>query len=183
MIRWLNFAAEVAFCATFPYFAAHNERVWFEAFPLATYSPLALLGSGGERMSKVVPIDSGKPSDERVEACLRAYLVFECLPILAPNASADRRRRLADEILSMCRGMERRVRTTPRLLEELLRNHASCVLDQEGRCPLLVSVSSLCWEINLALGVGNEEDEGFRRHDTQCAARPLSVERFERKEE
>ena len=41
MIRLLNFAAEVAFCAAFPCLAAANERVWFEAFPLATYSPLA----------------------------------------------------------------------------------------------------------------------------------------------
>jgi hypothetical protein len=42
-------------------------------------------------MTKVVPIDSGKPSDERVEACLRAYLVFECLPILAPKADGRMR--------------------------------------------------------------------------------------------
>jgi len=132
-------------------------------------------------MSKVVPIDSGKPSDERVEACLRAYLVFECIPIIAPKADADRRRRLADEILSICRGTERRVRMTPGLLSELLRTHASCVHDQEGRCPLLVSTSSLCWEINNAVGCGNEEDKAFKRHDPMCAARPLTV-RFDREE-
>jgi hypothetical protein len=133
-------------------------------------------------MSKVVPIDSGKPSDERVEACLRAYLVFEVLPILAPKAGVNERRRLADEILSICRGTERRVRMTPGLLSELLRIHASCVHDQEGRCPLLVSISSLTWEINQAMGVASEEDRGFKRHDSLCAARPLTV-RFDREEE
>jgi hypothetical protein len=63
---------------------------------------------------------------------------------------------------------------TPELLAELLRIHSSCVHDQEGRCPLLVSVHSLCWEINQAMGCANEEDKGFRRHDPMCSARPLT---------
>ena len=74
-------------------------------------------------------------------------------------------------------------RLTPRLLAELISVHSSCVHDQEGRCPLLVSVRSLCWEINKALGVGNEEDRAFKRHDPMCAARPLGAERFEREGE
>ena len=69
-------------------------------------------------------------------------------------------------------------RMTPELLAELIAVHSSCVHDQEGRCPLLVSVSSLCWEINLALGLGNEEDKGFRRVNEMCAARPLGAGRF-----
>jgi hypothetical protein len=48
---------------------------------------------------------------------------------------------------------------------------------------LLVSVNSLCWEINLALGLGDEEDAGFKRHSPMCAARPLvrrdSMEMFD----
>jgi len=133
-------------------------------------------------MSKVVPIDSGKPSDERVEACLRAYLVFECLPILAPKADADRRRRLADEILSICRGTERRVRMTPELLAELVAVHSQCVLDQQGKCALTVFVQPLAWEINKALGVANEEDKAFRRDDPMCAAKPLGGGRFDKEE-
>jgi len=70
-------------------------------------------------------------------------------------------------------------RMTPQLLAELIAIHSSCVHDQEGTCPLLVSVNSLCWEINLALGLGNEEDAGFKRHSPMCAARPLSEERFD----
>ena len=70
-------------------------------------------------------------------------------------------------------------RLTPGLLAELISVHSLCVHDQEGRCPLLVSIASLCWEINLALGLGNEEDRGFRRVDPMCAARPLGRDRFE----
>ena len=69
-------------------------------------------------------------------------------------------------------------RMTPELLAELIAVHSSCVHDQEGRCPLLVSVNSLCWEINQAMGTANDEDKGFRRHDEMCAARPLSRDRF-----
>lgn len=76
-------------------------------------------------------------------------------------------------------------RMTPGLLAELLAVHASCVHDQEGRCPLLISVRSLCWEINQAMGVANDEDSGFRRTgaDGLCAARPLTAERLDREEE
>jgi hypothetical protein len=72
----------------------------------------------------------------------------------------------------------KRPRMTPRLLAELIAVHSSCVHDQEGKCPLLDSVSSLCWEVNLALGLGNDEDKGFRRVDPMCAAKPLGAGRF-----
>jgi hypothetical protein len=65
-------------------------------------------------------------------------------------------------------------RLTPQLLEELLRIHMSCVHDQEGRCGLLASVASLCWEINQVCNIGNEEDNAFKHHDEMCAARPLT---------
>jgi len=64
-------------------------------------------------------------------------------------------------------------RLTPELLDDLLRIHASCVHDQEGKCGLLISVNSLTWEVNQACGLANEEDKGFKRHDPLCAARPL----------
>ena len=69
-------------------------------------------------------------------------------------------------------------RMTPELLGELLAIHSSCVHDQEGRCPLLISISSLTWEINQAMGCANEEDKGFRRVSEMCAARPLGAGRF-----
>ena len=67
-------------------------------------------------------------------------------------------------------------RLTPEVLEELLRIHMGCVHDQEGRCGLLASVSSLCWEINQLCRIGDEIDSAFRRTgaDGLCAARPLT---------
>ena len=71
-------------------------------------------------------------------------------------------------------------RMTPELLSELVAVHAQCVLDQQGKCPLAVFVKPLCWEINRAMNVANEEDKGFRRVDETCAARPLTTEHFDR---
>jgi len=73
-------------------------------------------------------------------------------------------------------------RLTPEIVGELLRVHSSCVHDQAGKCPLLVSVSSLTWELNQAANIGNEEDNAFRRTgaDGLCAARPLSDHDIER---
>jgi hypothetical protein len=94
------------------------------------------------------------------------------------NATPSQRGRIADRILAMCDGVHSRTdrkprRLTPELLEDLLRIHACCAHDQEGRCGLLISVSSLTWEINLSCGLANDEDKGFKRHDPMCAARPL----------
>ena len=71
-------------------------------------------------------------------------------------------------------------RLTPEIVGELLRIHSSCVHDQAGKCPLLVSLSSLTWELNQAANIGNEEDNSFKRHDEMCAARPLSDHDIER---
>lgn len=70
-------------------------------------------------------------------------------------------------------------RMTPELLSELIAVHAQCVLDQQGRCPLTVFSRQLCWEINRAMGLANNEDRGFRRVDEMCAAKPLGAERFD----
>ena len=71
-------------------------------------------------------------------------------------------------------------RLTPGLVAELLSVHASCVHAQENRCPLLVSIKSLTWELNQAANIGNEEDRAFRRTgaDGLCAARPLPLEKM-----
>jgi hypothetical protein len=73
------------------------------------------------------------------------------------------------------RGKKRRKprRLTPTLLMELIAVHSQCVHDQEGRCPLVIFIKPLAWEINQALGLGNEEDNAFRRIDPMCAAKPL----------
>jgi hypothetical protein len=37
---------------------------------------------------------------------------------------------------------------TPAALYELFERHSQCVLDQSGKCPLLVFTQQMCWEIN-----------------------------------
>lgn len=112
----------------------------------------------------------------------RRRIALQCVDLLLlPGAAPARRKRIVNRILAMCDGKgrvhsrrgRRPRRMTPSLLSELIAVHSSCVHDQEGRCPLLVSVASLCWEINQAMGVANGEDRAFRRHDPMCAARPL----------
>lgn len=73
-------------------------------------------------------------------------------------------------------------RLTPEIVGELLRVHSSCVLDQVGKCPLLICVSSLTWELNQAANIGNEEDNAYRRTgaDGLCAAKPISDHDIER---
>ena len=115
---------------------------------------------------KVIHIDS------------RRRVALQCVDLLLWNATPSQRSGIADRILAMCDGVRSRSerkprRLTPELLEDLLRIHASCAHDQEGRCGLLISVSSLTWEINLSCGLANDEDKGFKRHDPMCAARPL----------
>jgi len=65
-------------------------------------------------------------------------------------------------------------RVTPEVLTELLMVHSSCVHDQAGKCPMLISLKSLAWEINQFMGCASEEDKGFKRHDELLAARPLN---------
>ena len=124
---------------------------------------------------KVVHIDS------------RRRIALQCVDLLLPGAAPASRTRIANRILAMCdgkgrvhsrRGRKPR-RMTPQLLSELIAVHSSCVHDQEGRCPLLVSTASLCWEINQTMGISNDEDRAFKRHDPMCAARPLGRDRFE----
>jgi hypothetical protein len=118
---------------------------------------------------KVIHIDS------------RRRVALQCVDLLLWGATPRQRKRIANRILVMCGGKGRvhskrkrkPRRLTPELLEDLLRIHASCPHDQEGKCGLLLSVSSLCWEINLSCGLANDEDKGFKRHDPLCAARPL----------
>jgi len=65
-------------------------------------------------------------------------------------------------------------RLTPEVLTELLMVHSSCVMDQQGKCPMLLSVKSLCWEINQVLGCANKEDRSFKRRSEMLVARPLN---------
>jgi hypothetical protein len=93
---------------------------------------------------------------------------------LAPEVPPNRKKRIVNQILTLLDGQDRTVRMTPEALTELLMVHSSCVMDQQHRCPLLLSVRSLTWEINQFMDVANEEDKGFKRHSEMLAARPLN---------
>jgi hypothetical protein len=125
-------------------------------------------------MGKVVSMH-GKhaPAKCKEDARFLANLVYEALPILLPKASIDERRKIAADILALCRGREPR-RLTPEVLVELIAVHSSCVMDQKGRCPILLSVRSLCREVNQFCNIASEEDRGFKRHSEMLAARPLN---------
>jgi len=124
----------------------------------------------------VITMPKKKTTPEYRKAWLLGFLMIEYLPGVMRGASIAERRKVADEAMLVLAG--KRPRMTPRLLAELIAVHSSCVHDQEGKCPLLVSVSSLCWEINQAMGAANDEDRAFKRHDPMCAARPLGRDRF-----
>jgi hypothetical protein len=74
-------------------------------------------------------------------------------------------------------------RLTPDLMAQLIAIHSQCLNDQNGKCYLTVFAAPLCWEVNKLLGLGNEEDNAFRRDDPMCAAKPVGDEHFEREEE
>jgi hypothetical protein len=101
---------------------------------------------------------------------------------LAPGETPHKKKRIVSQILSLLDGKPKPGRMTPELLAELIAVHSQCVHDQEGRCPLTVFVKPLCWEINQAMGVANDEDKGFRRYGEMCAAKPLGAERFDRED-
>ena len=130
-------------------------------------------------MRKVVPIGSKVDSEEaRKEARTRAWLMFEVLPVLAPKASVAEKRRLTNEILLLVSG-KGRVRLTPVLLSELISIHSQCVLDQVGKCTLTIFVQPLVWELHKALGIADETDAAFKRHDPMTAAKPVKEEHFD----
>ncbi len=134
-------------------------------------------------MDKVVPIGSKVDTDEaKAEARTRAWIMFEVLPVLAPKASVQEKKRIANEIMLLVSG-KGRVRLTPVLLSEPISIHSQCVLDQVGKCTLTIFVQPLAWELNKALGIADEMDAAFKRHDPMTAAKPVGEEHFDNRED
>jgi hypothetical protein len=81
----------------------------------------------------------------------RVVAVLACLKILCPSADRSTQQRLATEILTLVRGEDRLIPkktiTTAAVYEMITRN-SHCVLNQTGRCPLLVFTKQLCEELN-----------------------------------
>jgi hypothetical protein len=54
---------------------------------------------------------------------------------------------------------------TPAALYELFERHSQCVLDRNGKCPLLVFTEQMCWEINEFFNGKKNENTGRRRRN------------------
>jgi hypothetical protein len=81
----------------------------------------------------------------------RIVAVLACLKVLCPSADRSTQERLATEILSLVRGEDSRVpqRTiTSAAVYEMITRNSQCVLNQKGRCPLLVFSQQFCEELN-----------------------------------
>ena len=66
-------------------------------------------------------------------------------------------------------------RLTPEVLTELLMVHSCCADGSAGQCPMLLSVKSLCWEINRVQGTSRPRRTRVSSATARCAAaRPLN---------
>jgi hypothetical protein len=81
----------------------------------------------------------------------RVVAVLACLKVLCPTADRSTQRRLATEILTLVRSEDRLIpqkMITPAAAYEMVTRNSQCVLNQTGRCPLLVFSHQLCEELN-----------------------------------
>jgi len=97
-------------------------------------------------MSRVIPIEIRRQAHRRVCAVLR------CLAVLVPDATPRRRKRLANKILTLCDGKDRRVRITQQHAQALISPHMQCIAKN---CPELMFWEPIARSLNLFF---NEED-------------------------
>jgi hypothetical protein len=91
-------------------------------------------------MRRVIPIDVRREAHSRVCAVLR------CLDVLLPDAAPARRKHIANRILTMCDGKDRRVRITQEQARELIMPHMQCIAKN---CPELVFWEPIARSLNL----------------------------------
>ena len=89
---------------------------------------------------KVVHIDS------------RRRVAFQCVDLLLWDATPTRRKHIANRILTMCDGKDRRVRITPEQARELIMPHMQCIAKN---CPELVFWEPIARSLNIYF---NEEE-------------------------
>ena len=91
------------------------------------------------------------PQDEFNAAQRRIALTGAYLKVVCPGINQSTRTKLADSILALIDGEDRtlpqRKITDPQAVEMVWR-HSQCVLNQTGKCPLLVFGRQLAEEIN-----------------------------------
>jgi hypothetical protein len=81
----------------------------------------------------------------------RIALTLAYLKVVCPGIDLSTRRRLVDSILALMDGEDlamRQRRITDAQVVEMVWRHSQCVLNQTGRCPLLVFGRELADELN-----------------------------------
>jgi hypothetical protein len=81
----------------------------------------------------------------------RVLAVLACLKELCPDADLRTQQQLASKILTLAHGEEHptpRKMITPGAIYEMITRNSQCVLNQMGRCPLLVFSQQFCEELN-----------------------------------
>lgn len=94
-------------------------------------------------MCMVIPIDIRREANRRVSAVLR------CLDVLVPGATPRRRKHLANRILTMCDGKDRRVQITQEQACDLIMPHMQCIAKN---CPELVFWEPISRSLNMFFG-------------------------------
>jgi hypothetical protein len=93
------------------------------------------------------------PIDVRREAHRRVCAVLRCLDVLLPDATPARRKHIANRILTMCDGKDRRVRITQQQAQALISPHMQCIAKN---CPELVFWEPIARSLNMFFN--DEED-------------------------
>ena len=91
------------------------------------------------------------PQDEFNAAQRRIALTGAYLKVVCPGINQSTRTKLADSILSLIDGKNpsvQRKQFTDAQAVEMVWRHSQCVLNQTGKCPLLVFGKQLAEEIN-----------------------------------
>jgi len=93
------------------------------------------------------------PMDIRREAHRRAVIALRCVNALLPDATPRQQKKMANRILTMCDGKDRRVRITQQQAQALISPHMQCIAKN---CPELVFWEPIARSLNMFF---NDEEE------------------------
>ena len=94
---------------------------------------------------------SCKHAENETNAQRRIALTSAYLKVICPGIDQSNRTKLADSILAILDGEDSRLpqkKITDAQVVEMVWRHSQCVLNQTGRCPLLIFGKQLAEEIN-----------------------------------
>ena len=75
----------------------------------------------------------------------RVNAVLACINVLLPGADANRKRRLANRILTLCDSKDRTPKISAAQVHEIVIRHTQCI---SRNCPLLIFGEPLARELN-----------------------------------